>query len=116
MDTHDDRPPMTVVKMPLRNRSPNALQVRLEPWGQTLLLPSGTTWELVARGPGGESLELLREEDLVTVYGWSGATLRVLHEGRDVDGGARLTAPRIPEGMRMREWVEALASTPSAVS
>ena len=73
----------------------------LEPWGQQCPMPAGATFEVTARGPEGDWLEVKVEEDSVTVYGWPGSLVRVFHGAEIVADGdhpppatpPRLTAP-----------------------
>ena len=50
----------------------------LEPWADQILIPSKSSFEIVAKGPDGDHLEVIYEERRVSVYGWSGSTLSVL--------------------------------------
>jgi hypothetical protein len=71
----------------------------LEPWGQQCPMPAGATFEVVARGPEGDCLEVELEEGYVTVYGWSGSLVTVYDGSRIVADGDHPpppTPPRLP--------------------
>lgn len=114
MDTNDDRVPFTVVKLSVRNRRKRATIFRLEPWGERHVFPSGAVFQVEARGPEGDTLDVEWGPEGVTVFAWPGASVRVLYRGVDVNASLeqprpeRLTAPWLPEGMRTRDWVSAM--------
>lgn len=111
--TADDRPAYSVVKTAIRNRRRRPMKIALEPWGEEYDIPAGATVQVLARGPEGDSLEIWRDDERVTVYAWPGATVVVTRNGIDIAKAVRAatssrqTAPFLPRGMRMREWVEA---------
>jgi hypothetical protein len=45
----------------------------------------------------------------VTVYGWPGSVVSVLRRGAPVGRDERKTAPFLPDGMRMSEWLSAMS-------
>lgn len=65
----------------LSNDYSEPITLCLEPWGDEILIPSKATFEIVAEGPKGDGLEVACEERRVTVWGWSGSTLSVFHDG-----------------------------------
>lgn len=115
MSATDDRPPLSITKTSLRNRRKGPVTLRLEPWGEAYSFPAGATFQVVARGPEGDSLEIAWGPDGVTVYGWPGSIVSVLRKGVDVGAPPgqttrqRLTAPYLPEGMRVSEWLAAMS-------
>ena len=82
--THAERAPLSAIKTPLRNRRKRPVELRLEPWGETYVMPAGVTFQIVARGPEGDALEIEWGQDRVTVYGWPGSVVSVLRKGVDV--------------------------------
>ncbi len=110
MLTHDARGSFLVDKVPVRNRRNRPVLFRVEPWGEEYELPPGATFNVTGRGPEGDGIEVAWGDDAVTVYAWPGASLRVVHRGVDVGPSERATAPRIPGGMKLREWIAALKS------
>lgn len=110
MLTHDARRSFLQDKVPVRNRRKRPVRFRVEPWGEEYELPAGATFTVTGRGPEGDGIEVAWDDNVVTVYAWPGASLRVMHRGVEVGPSDRVTAPRIPDGMRLREWVTALES------
>ena len=90
------------------------MTLRLEPWGEEYTVPPGATVQVVARGPLGDSIEIEWGSGQVTVYGWPGSVVSVERRGKDLGAPPgekrreRRTAPFLPEGMRMNEWVAAM--------
>jgi hypothetical protein len=52
-----------------------ALTFSLEPWGEQYKLASEETFEVVARGPEGDPLEVELADDQISVYGWPGSVV-----------------------------------------
>ena len=63
--------------MILQNASKKKVQVHVEPWGDEYPLQPGEKLRVVGSGPAGGELEVSWTEDRVTVYGWSGSTVKV---------------------------------------
>lgn len=118
--THTERAPLLAMKTPLRNRRKRPVELRLEPWGERYTMPAGATFQIVARGPEGDSLEIEWGQDAVTVYGWPGSVVSVLRKGIDVGAGEgearspRETAPFLPPGMRVKEWLSEMQALSGA--
>ena len=108
MLTMDARGSFLIDKVPVRNRRKRPVRFRVEPWGEEYDMPAGATFQVMGRGPDGDGIEVAWASDTVTVYAWPGASLRVVHRGVDVGPAERMTAPRIPQGMKLREWVAAV--------
>lgn len=108
----DDRAPHSIIKTPLRNRRSRPVTLRLEPWGEELTIAPNATVQLVAKGPAGDELDIRWEGDTVTVYAWPGSVVQVLRRGAPVGTarGERRTAPFLPEGMRMSEWLAEMSA------
>jgi len=101
----DERGEFQVEKVAVRNRRKASVRFRVEPWGETYELPRGATFQVTGRGPVGDGIEVRWNTDGVSVYAWPGAALEVRHRGVPVGPDTRETAPRIPAGMRVSEWV-----------
>ena len=89
----------------------------LEPWGDAYHVGPGATVELVASGPGGDSLELQVGERQVSVWGWPGATVRAFVDGTElgVPDGGRPPVPAVPAETTVRAFVEKIfAGQPTA--
>lgn len=110
----DDRAPLSTVKTSIRNRRKRALKLRLEPWGEEYAVPPGASVQVLARGPSGDTMDVQWKPDAVTVFAWPGSVLRVTKRGVDLGAAPgqkyadRKTAPFLPEGYRMNEWVAAM--------
>ena len=86
-----------VDRLDLANSSQRALTVRLEPWGEEFAIPQGGRFAVEAVGPEGGFLELQWGDDEVTIYGWSGSTVSVWSEEKEVTRSAGiLPAPPLP--------------------
>ena len=111
---YDDRPPLATFKTTLRNRRRQPMKLELQPWDETAVIPPGGSVQIVAKGPAGDTVEIDQRRDVVIVYGWPGSVVSVIRDGVDLPTGraprkaSRLTAPFLPQGIRMREWVESL--------
>jgi hypothetical protein len=71
----------------LHNARSTAVTFVLEPWGQQCPMPAGTTFEIVARGPASDWLEVEFGDGYVTVYGWPGSLVTVYDGSRVVADG-----------------------------
>jgi hypothetical protein len=130
-------PPERKEDIPIHNTRWKPLTVVLEPWGTRHVVEQGERVRVVARGPGGMGqLEVVRGEDEITVYGWSGSQVAVVREPKPqpesaasarapAAGPPKLTAkpaaappappapprfePRVPSpelAARVRRWVD----------
>jgi hypothetical protein len=65
----------------VRNSRKQRLNVYLEPWGERYVLKPDETLRIQAQGPAEPSsnaaLEIHSGEDSVTLWGWSGSSVRV---------------------------------------
>ena len=61
-----------------------ALIFSLEPWGEQYRLAPDETFEIVARGPEGDSLEVEFADDQIIVYGWPGSVVTLFHKGTEL--------------------------------
>jgi hypothetical protein len=65
----------------------------LEPWGEQYTLGPEATFTVVARGPGGDALEVEWADDHIILYGWPGSIVTLFHDGKALGVG---TAERTP--------------------
>jgi len=72
----------------------------LEPWGEVYMMPPDATFEVVARGPQGDCLEIELADDRVTVYGWPGSKATLFDGGAEAGAGLRDRAPAPPTPRR----------------
>jgi hypothetical protein len=77
-----------------------ALTFSLEPWGEQYKLAPNETFEVVARGPEGDSLEVEFADDQIILYGWPGSVVTLFHKGRELGAGdsKRTPIPATPPG------------------
>ena len=61
-----------------------ALTFSLEPWGEQYKLAPEETFEIIARGPEGDSLEVEFADDQIIVYGWPGSVVTLFHKGTEL--------------------------------
>lgn len=84
------------VTMRLINRRSREINFYLEPWGDAYAMPPGGVFEVVARGPTDDTLEVAVEDDgAIIVWGWGGSTATVFHDGAQL-GSLRGERPRVP--------------------
>ena len=87
-----------VVRARIVNSRDVSTTFRLEPWGEEFEMPPPAIFHLVARGPDGDSLEVLVSDDQVTVWGWPGSVVSLFHEGSELGAGrwSRSPVPPMP--------------------
>jgi hypothetical protein len=74
-------PPEREQVVPVHNTGMRPLTVVLEPWGTRHTVAPGERVRVVARGPGGMGgLEIVRGDEEIIVYGWSGSRVAVVRE------------------------------------
>lgn len=78
-----NEPPPTepTVTLRLRNSQPTAQTLYLEPWGDAYPMPPGAVFEVVARGPEGDGLEVEIGDGGLIVWGWSGSVVSLSQDG-----------------------------------
>ena len=69
----------------------------LEPWGESFAMPGGAAFDVIACGPQGDGLEIAFESRRITVWGWPGSVVRVMHHGIELGAGARPPVPGVKE-------------------
>ena len=70
-----------------------ALTCILEPWGEQYTIAPQATFEIVARGPEGDSLEVEFTDDHIILYGWPGSVVSLFHEGTEIGSGSAERTP-----------------------
>jgi len=73
----DQKPVDNIVCLRVRNSRASELMLRLEPWGEVYTMPPASVFEVRARGPSGDSLELEYGDAEVTVCGWTGSVVSI---------------------------------------
>ena len=100
----------TVVSLRLRNERAVAATLHLEPWGEEYTMPPGATFQVVGRGPKGDSLELEIGDEHLVVYGWSGSVVEVHHDGVELGEtrSAHSPVPATPPGTSVATFLRRL--------
>jgi len=70
-----------------------ALTFCLEPWGEQYPMAPEAIFDIVARGPKGDSLEVEFTDDHIVLYGWPGSIVTVFHEGIELGAGSSKRTP-----------------------
>ena len=79
----------------VRNNHSFAVQFSLEPWAEEVAMPANGIFEIIAKGPHGDFLEVMLGDHRITVYGWSGSIASVFN-GREKVIDCQIPAPRTP--------------------
>jgi hypothetical protein len=64
--------------MKVRNGSPTAATLTLEPWGDQTPLDVGGVVDLACSGPAGALIEVVVEPGGIVVYGWPGSVVEIV--------------------------------------
>jgi hypothetical protein len=90
------------------NTRSHEIALVLEPWGDVLPLLPGDSYDVVLRGPSGESPIIQLDDTYITVFGWSGCIIKLFKDGAIVPGYEREgpPVPGTPQGMGMNEFVD----------
>jgi hypothetical protein len=83
----------SVTRLKLVNPRGLVFELLLEPWGETFPMPAGATFDIVAEGPADGELEITVEEACITVWGWTGSTVRLFHDGRELGKPGHSSVP-----------------------
>jgi hypothetical protein len=74
----------TVQRLRIHNAQPSSVTFCLEPWADEVVMPPDGIYEILAKGPDGDYLEVLLSDHRITVYGWSGSVASVFNGGQVV--------------------------------
>ncbi len=77
----------TETRLLFLNSTQHTLTFVLEPWGETYPLEPEAQISLVARGPEGGHPEVDYGPDALTVWSWSGSTVRLFKDGDELGAG-----------------------------
>jgi hypothetical protein len=88
----------SVVTARLVNAHEVPITFYLEPWGEAYAMPPGAVFEVVARGPHGDGLEVAFAADQITVWAWPGSVVSLSHAGTELGAGnwGRSPVPAMP--------------------
>lgn len=68
----------------------------LEPWGEEYTMRPSSKFDVVARGPVGDCLEVEVADDYIFVYGWPGSVVSLFQDGVELGSGLGERAPVPP--------------------
>ncbi len=74
-------------RITVTNEKEQAITLYLEPWAEEYVIEPNGSLGLIGSGPPGQ-FEVAACKEGLTVYGWSGSTVRVLRDGVDVSEGS----------------------------
>ena len=81
------------VRITVTNEIEQAITLYLEPWAEAYVIEPNGSLGLIGSGSPGH-FEVAACKGGMTVYGWSGSTVRVLRDGVDVsEGSAKIPSP-----------------------
>jgi hypothetical protein len=86
----------TVIKV--INGSENPVDFVLEPWGEIHRMAPEDVFVLAAKGPEGDTFEVIYEKNSICVWGWPGSVVWLFHNEKELGAGSgpRTPVPRIP--------------------
>ena len=90
---HDPETGEYVTSLRVSNSHSVALTFCLEPWGEQYPMAPEAIFEVVARGPKGDSLEVEFADEQIVLYGWPGSTVTVFHKGTELGAGCAERTP-----------------------
>lgn len=96
MDTQP-APDELVANLCLTNSHAEAISFFLESWDEEYTMPTDATFEIVATGPRGGTLEIEMADDRITVWDWAGSTVALSSGGTPLGGEERTPVPRLAE-------------------
>jgi hypothetical protein len=104
-----------VVLVRLRNTRTCSQTLCLEPWGEAYAMAPGTTFDVVARGPQGDSLEIEVGDADIVVFGWPGSFITVLQDGVELGAGfgPRTRVPGTPDGTSVAQFLRVMMGPPT---
>jgi len=96
--SHQNELKTTTTFAKVTNSRSDEVQFRLEPWGELYAMAPGSAFQVIFTAPTPGLMEVEVGDDHVTVYGWVGSTVRLLHDGTDAGAGMgeRGRVPPIP--------------------
>jgi hypothetical protein len=94
-----------VTSLRVYNSRSMALTFSLEPWGEQYKLAPEETFEIVTRGPEGDSLEVELAADQIILYGWPGSVVTLFYKGGELGASdaERTPIPATPRREKSQE-------------
>lgn len=91
----------------VHNATSRPMNLVLEPWANVYSVPPRRTWIVQLRSAQRGALELVREPEGITIYGWPGCTARIIEDGTVLES-LDTPVPEVPRGMTVRRFVESV--------
>lgn len=79
----------------------------LEPWGEQIAMPTGVTFQIVAKAERQGDVEIQYEEEGIVVWGWEGSVLDVFCNGKAVSVN-HPQVPPVPKGTSVSSFIRSL--------
>ena len=89
----------------LKNSQEKPLKIYLEPWGIELDCSVGQTFEIFATGSMDGELEVERQRDNITVWGWPTSRL-VVKCDENIICDANVPVPNVPNHLRVSTFLK----------
>ncbi len=85
-------------RLRVRNGHSKAMTLTLEPWGDTYQLAPDDVYDIIIHSPGIGIFDVEMNDDSIIVWGWEGAYVSLIQDGRVMRDGTvgHLPVPRIP--------------------
>lgn len=88
-------------------------EIWMEPWGDTLTLPSHSQFRFVGRSEVEGDLQIDYLPSRIMVDGWPGCTLQVYnHPAGELIRDFNIPFPKIPSGLSMKDFITLLFGDP----
>jgi hypothetical protein len=95
----------------LTNSSEATLILQLEPWGEQIEMPAGTTFVLAAEAEQLGAFEIEYGEGGLTVWAWASAVVKVFCGAEEIgigSGGERPAVPPVPVGHSVSSFLRSM--------
>jgi hypothetical protein len=79
----------------VQNSSSELMTLWIEPWGDKVSMEPGTAFDIVAKGPAGDCLEVERTSSSLVIHSWPQSTLAIFQSGELVQE-YRIPSPPTP--------------------
>ncbi|MBC8115323.1 MAG: hypothetical protein H7062_13150 [Candidatus Saccharimonas sp.] len=88
----------------IENLSTEPIAVWFEPWCESHSIPPSQSFRVIAVSDQAGHIEIIREREQITVYGWPGCTMRVFCGAELVDDFSS-KVPEVPPGMSTKDFI-----------
>jgi hypothetical protein len=89
----------------ITNGRETARMLRMEPWGEEVMIPPGATAKLIATGEEPGELHIEDADSLLIIYGWPSSQLTLFCDEEKM-WESYPPAPAVPNKMDMRSFVK----------